>query len=103
MAASPKLCIKIPLEEDNNISWQIAYGYTKDYMLKCMCLSSFWTSLVCTYIDMIYPGIVTRRFWKFVPELWPLVYAKILLLLNILRINWQNFTKFYLCIHIDKI
>ena len=23
--------------------------------------------------------------------------------LNILRTNWQNFTKFYICIHIDKI
>ena len=39
----------------------------------------------------------------FVPELWPLIYAKILFPFNILRTNAQNFTKFYICVHIDKI
>ena len=33
-------------------------------------------------------------FRHFVPELWPLIYAKISFPLNILRINWQNFTNF---------
>ena len=42
-------------------------------------------------------------FPTFVPELWPLFYAKISFLFNILRTNGQNFTKFYICIHIDKI
>ena len=32
-----------------------------------------------------------------------LIYAKISFPLNILRTNGQNFTKFYICIHIDKI
>ena len=30
-------------------------------------------------------------------------YAKISFLFNILRTNWQNFTKVYICIYIDKI
>ena len=42
-------------------------------------------------------------FLTFVPELWPLINAKILFSFNILRTNGQNFTKFYICIHIDKI
>ena len=39
----------------------------------------------------------------FVPELWPLIYAKISFPFNILRTNEQTFTKFYMCIHIEKI
>ena len=42
-------------------------------------------------------------FCRFVPELWPLIYAEILFPLNILRTYWHIFTKFYICIHIDKI
>ena len=42
-------------------------------------------------------------FPTFVPELWPLIYAKILFPFNIVRTNGQNFTKFYICKHIDKI
>ena len=41
---------------------------------------------------------------SFVPELWPLNFARISSFpLNILRTNWQIFTKFYICIYIDKI
>ena len=42
-------------------------------------------------------------FRTFVSELWPLIYAKLSLRFNILRTNGQNFTKFGICIHIDKI
>ena len=48
-------------------------------------------------------GLLHTIFPTFVPELWPLVYAKISFPLNILRTNWHIFTKFYICIHIDKI
>ena len=49
-------------------------------------------------------GLLHVIFHTFVPELWPLIYAKISFPLNILRTNGQNFTKFYIiCIHIDKI
>ena len=48
-------------------------------------------------------GLLHIIFCTFVPELWPLIYAKILFPFNILRTNGQNFTKFYICIHIDKI
>ena len=61
--------------------------------------------------NFIYAFILTRSslgllyviFSTFVPESWPLIYAKILFPFNILRTNGQNFTKFYICIHIDKI
>ena len=36
-------------------------------------------------IDIIYLVIVTHHFPKFVPELWPFIYAKISFPLNILR------------------
>ena len=48
-------------------------------------------------------GLLHIIFRTFLPELWPLIYAKILFLLNILRTNSQNFTKFCICIDIDKI
>ena len=48
-------------------------------------------------------GLLNNIFRIFVLELWPLIYAKILFPLNILRTNRQNFTKSYICIHIDKI
>ena len=48
-------------------------------------------------------GLLLIIFPQFVPELWPLIYAKISFPLNILRSNLHNFTKFYICIHIDKI
>ena len=52
---------------------------------------------------MIYLWIVTHNFRTFVPELWPLVYAKISFPLNILGTTRHNFTKFYICIYIHKI
>ena len=48
-------------------------------------------------------GLLHIIFFTFVPELWPLIYAIILYPFNILRTNGQNFTKFYTCVHIDKI
>ena len=48
-------------------------------------------------------GLFHIIFRKFVPELWPFIYAQILFSFNILRANGQNFTKFYICIHIDMI
>ena len=48
-------------------------------------------------------GLLHIIYPMFVPELWPLIYTKISFLFNILRRNGQNFTKFYLCNHIDKI
>ena len=48
-------------------------------------------------------GLLHIIFRTFVPELWPLIYGNILFLFNILRTNGQNYTKFYICIHIDKI
>ena len=48
-------------------------------------------------------GLLAVIFCTLVPMLWPLIYAKILILFNILRANVQNFTTFYTCIHIDKI
>ena len=48
-------------------------------------------------------GLVHIIFRRFVPELWPLIYAKISFPFNILRTNGQNFNKFYICIHVNKI
>ena len=42
-------------------------------------------------------------FRTFVPVLWPLIYVKMLFPFNILRTDGQNFTKFYICSHIDMI
>ena len=51
-------------------------------------------------IDKSYVGIVLR---KFATELWPLIHIRIWFLLNILRTIWQNETKFWIHIIIDKI
>ena len=48
-------------------------------------------------------GLMHVIFRTLLPELWPFIYAKILFPFNILRTNGQNFTKFYICIHIAKI
>ena len=48
-------------------------------------------------------GLIHIIFFTFVPELWPLMYAKISFPLNILRTNGPIFTKLYICIDIDKI
>ena len=55
---------------------------------------SFWPNLIL---------IVNIIFRTFMPELLPFVYDKNLFPLNILRTKRQNFSKFYLCIHIDNI
>ena len=47
--------------------------------------------------------IFSLIFRTFVLESQPVIYAKISFPFNILRTNGQNFTKFYLYIHIDKI
>ena len=44
-------------------------------------------------------GLLAVIFSTFVPVLLP----KILFMFSILRTNGQNFTKYYICIHIDKI
>ena len=70
-------------------------------------LENKWTE----FTDFIYAFVLTRSslgllhfiFRTFVPELLPLIYAKLSFPFNILRTNGQNFTKFDKCIHIDKI
>ena len=62
-------------------------------------------------LNFIYAFILTRStfgllhiiFRTFVPELWPLIFSKISLLLNILRTNGQILTKLYITIYTDKI
>ena len=51
-AVSPTLYSKITSKADNNTSERISTAYAKDCMLKCMCLNSFWTSLV--YANKLY-------------------------------------------------
>ena len=61
--------------------------------------------------NFIYAFILTRStlgllhiiFCTFVPELWPLIYSKILFPLNILRTNGHILTKLYITIYTDKI
>ena len=48
-------------------------------------------------------GLLQLIFRTFVPELWPLINARISYPLNILRTNRQNLTKLYIIINIDKI
>ena len=60
---------------------------------------------MCIHIinDKIYFGIVNLFFRKFARELRSLIDVRIWFLLNILRTNWQNKTKFCIHIIIDKI
>ena len=61
--------------------------------------------------NFVYAMILTRCrlkllhviFHSLVPELGPLIYTRISFTLNILRKNWQIFSKFYICIVINKI
>ena len=72
------------------------------------------------FYQILYRALILTRsrlvllpviFCKFATELWPLIYVRILIYvkiefsfpLNILWTHWQNFTKFYICFHIDKI
>ena len=69
-------------------------------------LENKWTAL-----NFIFAFILTRStlgslhiiFRIFVPDLWPLIYAKISFPLNILKINGQILTKLYITIYTDKI
>ena len=72
------------------ISWELFYRIYPNFV--CALILA-WSSL----------GLLHIIFPKFVPELRPLINAKILFQLNISRTNWQSFTNFYICIHIDKI
>ena len=42
-------------------------------------------------------------FHKFITELWPLIDVRISFLLNVLRTNWWNLTKFWIYIDTDTI
>ena len=61
--------------------------------------------------NFIYAFILTRStfgllhiiFCTYVPELWPFIYSKMLLPLNILRTNGHILTKLYITIYTDKI
>ena len=48
-------------------------------------------------------GLLHVIFHTFVPELWPLIYSKILFPLNILRTNRQILTKLYITNYTDEI
>ena len=43
------------------------------------------------------------NFHKFITDLWPLIDVGISFPINFFRTNWQNLTKFCICIDIDKI
>ena len=69
---------------------------------------SAWELLDIFSPNFIYTLMLTRSslhiiFQTYVLELWPLIYAEILFLLNILRTTRHIFTKFYIYIDIDKI
>ena len=72
-----------------SISWEQIHIFSPNFIYALILTSSSLALL-----NVIFP--------KFVPELWPLVYAKISFLLKILRTNRHIFTKFYICIDIDK-
>ena len=48
-------------------------------------------------------GLLSVNFRKFIIELWPLIDVRISFLLNILRTNWWNLTKFWIYIDTDKL
>ena len=82
---TPKFCFRsISWEQMDRISLNFIYAF-------------ILTSLRSTL------GLLQIIFPTFLPELWPLIYAKISFLFNTLITNGQNFTKFYICIHIDEI
>ena len=79
-------------------------SYGPWFMPKFRIRSIFWEQIDGFSLNFIYALILTRSslgllqviFRTFVLELWPLIYAKISFLLNILRTNWQIFTNFYI-------
>ena len=65
-----------------------------------------WFSPNCMYAFILTRsslGLMHVIIQTFVIELWPLIYAKILFLFNILRTNGLNFTKLHITINTDKI
>ena len=80
------------------------------FMPKFCFRSISWEQIGRIFPNFIYAFILARSslgllhviFHTFVPELWPLIYVKFRFR-SISWTNWQNFTKFYICIHIDKI
>ena len=86
-------------------------SYGTWFTTECYFHSISWEQIDRISPNFIYESILTRSslgllhiiFGSFVPELWLLIYAKISFPFNILRTYWQNFTKFDVCIHIDKI
>ena len=68
-------------------------------------MDRFWPNFIkLSILTRSMLGLLAVIFHTFVPVLWPFIYAEISFLFNIiLRTNGQNFTKFYICIHIDKI
>ena len=84
-------------------AWNISQG-AKSYTLGS---KECWKFCSWEQIDRILPNFIYafiyRIFCTFVSELWPLIYPRILFPLNILKTNWQNFTKFYICIDNNKI
>ena len=73
-----------------SISWEILYRIYQNFVC----------ALILTRLGL---GLLHVIFGTFVTELWPLIYTIISFPFNILRTNGQNLTKFYICIHIDKI
>ena len=69
-------------------------------------------SLICNRVMALYShqNFIAAQYLEnkfifriFVTEFWALIDIRISFPLNILKTNRQNFTKFYICIHIDKI
>ena len=96
---TPKFCFR-------SISWELLDIF----------LPNFIYALILTRSSL---GLLHVIFWKLVPDLWPFImalyllqnfvstwpfiYSKISCPLNILRTTRHIFTKFYICIDIDKI
>ena len=82
-----------------------------DLRLNFICVQYLENKWAKFHQIFIYAFILTRSklgllhiiYRTFVLELWTLIYAKISFPFNILRTNGQNFNKFNICIHIDKI
>ena len=80
---TPKFCFR-------SISWEQIDRFSPKFKYVFILTSS---SLVLLHVI----------FRTYVLVLWPLIYAKSSFPFIILRTNWPIFTKFYICIYIDKI
>ena len=56
-----------------------------------------------SYCQDLHPDVTHNFFRRLAPGLWPLIYARISFLLNILRTYEQILTKLYIAIYTDKI